>query len=267
MKKIVFGLIIFALLFSLIATQSPSPVSATGVGEGSWVLPDASSGTTYVTVDVEKAAQAAPTWVRLFSDGIKINAPTKICYSFRRGAYHWVPKIMQLKTANWINVTSTIEYLDGEEGGTFACAKPNDPGTYALFAYYNGPKEVAGSEPGQLFTVGNWDWPVDLKGKYDYIHANVVNWNGYPTATQLVLGLDKSIDFKTKGIKTSIQTTIDITGKPHPQNYDISTTHGGGLLNEDPDNCRTIPFVELRDAADTVLARIENLDFQYWCLD
>jgi len=147
MKKTIFCLVVIVMLFSLFAPQSIRPVAASGIGEGNWVLPGATAGTIFTTVDIEKAAETAPSWVRLFSEGIKISDPTKICYSFRRGAFHWVPKIMQLKKGNWVNVASTIEYINGEEGGTFACAKPSEAGTYALFAYYNGPKETMTQKP------------------------------------------------------------------------------------------------------------------------
>jgi hypothetical protein len=137
MKKTSLGAISIVLLFSLIFSSLPRHVSA----EGNWVLPQASASTTFTTVNLDEAVKTAPSWQHLFSDGIEITAPTKICYSFPRGEHKWVPKFYQYKNDEWTSIKTTTEYLNGEEGGLFVCAQPDKAGTYALFAYYNGPAE------------------------------------------------------------------------------------------------------------------------------
>ncbi len=266
MKKIIFGLMALTLLFSLLFIQTPQPVSATGIGDGSWVLPGAAFGTTYTTVDVEKAAETAPSWVRLFSEGIKISVPTKICYSFRRAAYHWVPKIMQLKKGSWVNITSKIEYLNGDEGGAFACAKPNEAGTFALFAYYNGPREIENAqikEPGKSFTVGSWDMTV-IETQFGDIYANDVNWQGYPTAGRLFFGIYTCWDDLCTDMNTSDMPVLGPTFS-YPQHQSITIVEGmaGFFVGQgELESCTMKPFVKLQDGASKDLA-IVYLESEY----
>jgi hypothetical protein len=258
MKKFVFGVIVVALLFSLLFTQPASPVSATGTGEGNWVLPDAASGTTYTTVDIGKDAETAPSWVRLFSDGITISSPTKICYSFRRGAFHWVPKFMQLKKGNWVSITSKIEYLNGNESGASACAQPIEAGTYALFAYYNGPQEYF-SEAGTSFTVGEWIMTVSGNSLTD-LYANKVNWQDYPTATQLTYGIKKCVNILGGCKEASYgQTDISGAGFTYPQNYNVTILSGALMALSIPKSgliCETKPYIKLLDKDNNILAAI-----------
>ncbi len=143
MKKVIYSLLVIGLLILLVSGQPPQKVYATGIGEGSWVLPGAAASVKYVTLNVDDEATSAPTWMKRFSDGIKITEPAKICYSFRPGQFGWVPKIMQYKNDQWVSLATTTEYLNGIESTGFACANPNKAGTYALFSYYIAPKVTA----------------------------------------------------------------------------------------------------------------------------
>src|SRR5512133_3627955 len=127
MKKTFYCLVGLMMVLGLVFSAAPKVVSASPVVEDpytpSWVFPlDPSSS--FQAVNIELAAQNAPSWMQKFSDGITISKPTKICYTFRHGRFHWVPKILQLKNGKWSTLATTSEYLYGEEASLYACAKP-----------------------------------------------------------------------------------------------------------------------------------------------
>ena len=197
-----------------------------------------------------------------FSDGITISKPTKICYTFRHGRFHWVPKILQLKNGKWSTLATTSEYLYGEEASLYACAKPVEAGTFALFAYYNGPAEAAVSTSApKLFTVAHWTITSGIGPRpYDFgnIIAYDVNWQGYPTATRLAWGIEMCWESASDcHAFPDGYLNISPSGYPYPQHLDVTVMDGiymsfsgsGGF-------CRFAPFVELLDASNNVLDRI-----------
>jgi hypothetical protein len=134
---------VFALLLTicLLAVSIPASVSAEAgdIGSGNWVTPG--SSTPFTTVNIDKAAKNAPSYLQQLSEGIVISAPAKICYPFRGGQFHWEPRIMKLSNNNWISSTSSKEYIYSDEAVEYACTKAAVAGTYALFGYYDGPAE------------------------------------------------------------------------------------------------------------------------------
>ena len=142
MKKTAYCLFVFLLTLSFLAVSVPGSVSAAAgdIGSGAWVTPG--SAAAFTTVNVDKAAKSAPDYLQQLSEGIVISAPAKICYPFRGGQFHWVPKIMQLSNGKWTSMTTGQEYLFTDEAVGYACTKASAAGTYALFGYYDGPAEV-----------------------------------------------------------------------------------------------------------------------------
>jgi hypothetical protein len=82
------------------------------------------------------------TWLQLFGNGVKIDAPTTICHSFKQGGYGWIPVIYQLTDAGWVALETTNTRVN-EESEYQACAVAPSAGTFALFAYYNEPAKEA----------------------------------------------------------------------------------------------------------------------------
>jgi len=83
------------------------------------------------------------TWLQLFGNGVKIDAPSTICHSFRQGGYGWTPVIYQLTETGWVALPTTNSRAS-EEAEYQACAAAQQAGTYALFASYKEPAGVAG---------------------------------------------------------------------------------------------------------------------------
>lgn len=268
MKRAMYSItgILVAIALALIPLQGTA-VAAYG---GSWVFPlggDAS----YQVVDVSQAVQTAPAWLQQFSEGIKIDQPTKVCYTFRHGQFNWVPRFLQLSDGKWSAVATTKEYLYGEEGSLFACAQPTVAGTLVLFAYYSGPAEApqVSAPAGKLFTVDHWSMVVGEPREQDFhdIYAYDVNWSGYPTATRLAWGIEMCWESEDD-CRSNWDDYINISGMAYPQHYTVpvfidsnmSFAGSGGF-------CRMAPFVELLDAAGNVLERIYYIsDYVNYCV-
>ena len=87
-----------------------------------------------VTVDLKKFP--APTWLQLFSSGVKAEKQTKICYPFSKGTSGWIGEIRQLKNGEWVKLTTTSAWLPNKDGTYTSCATTTEAGTFALFGYY-----------------------------------------------------------------------------------------------------------------------------------
>jgi hypothetical protein len=268
MKQILFAFLAIVLAFSAVMATSPQPALA--VGSDAWLTPGADPALTVKIVNVDDAAKSAPNWLQQFSEGINISKPTQICYPFRLGRYHWVPQILQLTDGVWTKITTTQEYLSGSDGIPSACAAPSAAGTFALFAYYNGPIETK-SVAGKLFTVSSWTVTVEpYASGYDVslILANKVNWKGYyPTATKLSWGIRMCWDGSCKNhIEGS--KAINSISDPYAQNFDatIFTDSNMYIFLSEKSVCEFKPFVELQDASDNVLDIIYYEDYADYCV-
>ncbi len=286
MKKAVYSLVGLLMVLGLVFTPAPGAVKASPLVEDpytpTWVFPG-NPGASFKTTNVEADAENAPAWLQLFSEGISLSQPTKICYTFRHGQFHWVPKFLQLKDGVWKTLATSIEYLDGEEGSPYACAKPSQAGVYALFAYYSGPAKVkAVSHESGIFTVGSWSMSalerstqsslvgigVSTWRDFSNIIATDVNWSGYPTATRLAWGIEMCWNFgaSCNGNPTG---SISISGMAYPQNYDapVLTDSSMGGSKGSAGQCRFAPFVELLDAGGHSLIRIfYTSDYIDYCM-
>ena len=145
MKKAIYCLFVFVITTAFLAVTVPGSVSASAgdIGSGTWVTPGSSLA--FTTINVDKAAKSAPTWLQQLSEGIVITAPAKICYPFRGGEFGWQPSIRQLSDGKWSAVSTKIEFPFTKEAGSYACTSAPASGTYALFGYYKGPVETVSS--------------------------------------------------------------------------------------------------------------------------
>lgn len=272
MKQILFALLAIVLAFSAVMATSPQPALA--VGSESWLTPGADSSLKVEAVNVDEAALTATAWMQQFSKGIHISKPNKICYPFRQGNFHWVPQIYQLSGTIWRKVETTKETISGPEGTLMACATPFEAGTYAPFAYYNGPVEkkvVRTPEDGeQFFDVDSWT--ITTEPYFDgldvsLVRANDVNWSGYyPTATKLAWGIrmcwDSTCHNNIEGSKPISAGTY-----PYPQNFDatIFSNSNQAIYLDSDTTCEYRPFVELLDASNNVLDIIYNEEYADYC--
>jgi hypothetical protein len=103
----------------------------------------------------------------------------------------------------------------------YACAAPTSAGTFALFAYYNGPIEPA-IKVKKIFTVGDWDIGFRTTNAYldiTHLFALDVNWQDTTPHQKARLGMRMCWDEKCR---EDIDKSIDInpTSYPYPQHFD-----------------------------------------------
>jgi hypothetical protein len=134
MKKAFRLLLVFGLLFAL--TTATAAAQADSTGSWQWDNPAAAGTETAVDLTVT----SAPAWEQVASTGLQLSAPANICYPFRSGQFHWVGEIRRLVDGQWISLDTTVA-RPNSEADFQACARAPHAGTYALFAYYNGPAE------------------------------------------------------------------------------------------------------------------------------
>ncbi len=272
MKKLLYFLLVIALLVVLVSGQAPHKVFATGIGEGSWFFPGASDSLKYSTINVEEDAVKAPTWVRLFSEGIKIDSPTKICYPFRYGQFHWVAKIMQVHDGRWVSIKTTTEYLFGNEAPLYACSEPITAGTFALFGYYNGPAEVQISVSSCTGALSVNNWTVDSEPYFtglslQNLKAVGINWTSCTQAVGLGWGYRTCIDGDCHQFDNA---TIGISPLTYPYPQELTETIIGnssmGIFPQGSQICEFKPYVRLFDGSGNTLDIIYDLDYPDMCL-
>ena len=286
MKKTVYSLVGLVMVLGLVFTSAPGAVNAVPLVEESyytpaWVFP-LDPAASFQAVSVEAAAKNAPAWLQLFSGGINLSQPTKMCYTFRYGQFNWVPKFLQLQNGVWSTLATTMEYLYGEEGSLYACANPSKAGVYALFAYYSGPAKASAPEGSALFTVGSWSMIVNDPilqvfsmsfvnsswRNFSEIFAYDVNWNGYPNATHLAWGIEMCW-LSAADCRAYPDGSISISGMPYPQHYTVPVFTGSNMGGAEDfgGTCRFAPFVELLDAGGNVLERIYYItEYVNYCI-
>lgn len=141
MKKISILFVLLGLVFAIVLIGNPKNVQAgysaskQSIAAGNWNIG------TETEVDLNTAP--APEWLQLMTtSAVVVNQPTKICHVLGGGSYHWIGEIRKLKDGKWIKLETTNGWSPDEEGTFVSCTQAPSAGTYALFAYYNGPQEV-----------------------------------------------------------------------------------------------------------------------------
>ena len=158
MKSIVraFLAILFVAGILFANFQDISTVSA-DIGNGKWILPESNDPFTIVKID--KELEIAPVLQQQFSEGIKIESPNLICYTFRGGDYGWVPQIRRYKNNMWVKIPTTTDHVFGIEAPLYACAEAPSSGLYALFASYTKPAcKVVSVAPPAGFDCSTITW-------------------------------------------------------------------------------------------------------------
>ncbi|MDP3682404.1 MAG: hypothetical protein Q8S01_00585 [Ignavibacteria bacterium] len=128
MKKGIFRVTSISLVLIFMLVALPTSVFAFN---GQW-----NTGTA-VTIDFK--ANPTPSWLQIFSDGVKTDAAATICYPFHQGLEDWVGNIYQLKSGKWIKLATTSKWVPNTEGTYSACANAPEAGTYLLMGYYHNP--------------------------------------------------------------------------------------------------------------------------------
>lgn len=141
MKKALIVLLSVIMTIGLFALNTPTFATAGYYPTAtlSPLAPNVWQGGTETTVDMVK--YPAPDWLEMKANPVKVTAAGEICHEFRGARYHWVPEIRQLKDGKWVKLETTGSWVPDEEGVYVVCAQAPAAGIYALFAYYNGPKE------------------------------------------------------------------------------------------------------------------------------
>lgn len=128
MNKRFFRLTSISLLLIIMLVALPTSVFAFN---GQW-----NTGT---TVDIDYKANPAPSWLQIFSGGVKIDAAATICYPFPQALNNWKGNIYQLIDHEWIKLATTTKWMPDTEGAYTACASAPAAGTYVLMGYYHNP--------------------------------------------------------------------------------------------------------------------------------
>ena len=128
MKKGLLRITSISLLLIIMLVALPTSVFGFN---GQW-----NTGTT-VTIDYK--ANPAPSWLQIFSDGVKIDGAATICYPFKEGLNNWKGNIYQLVDHKWVKLVTTTKWMPDTEGAYTACAKAPAAGTYVLMGYYHNP--------------------------------------------------------------------------------------------------------------------------------
>ncbi len=76
----------------------------------------------------------APTWLDVYSTGIKVTSAGELCHPFPAGAKGMVAEIRELVDGKWVKVKTTFKYIPAGEGTYSACANA-EAGTYVLMGY------------------------------------------------------------------------------------------------------------------------------------
>jgi hypothetical protein len=149
MKKGFLKITSISLLLILLLVALPTSVFAFN---GQW-----NTGTA-VTIDYK--ANPAPSWLQIFSDGVKIDAAATICYPFPQGLDKWKGNIYQLVEHNWVKVPTTTKWVPNTEGTYSACASAPAAGTYVLMGYYSNP--TAPTQAPQTERSEGWNTGVSV---------------------------------------------------------------------------------------------------------
>jgi hypothetical protein len=135
-------MIVFVLGITLIVAPQRAqaiPIPSSTPAPLVWQYGPGVTGTPFA---IDLTTMPAPNWLQLASTGLKLSGPSKICYPFRDGQFHWVGEIREFVGGKWVKLDTTVA-RPNVEADDQACAQALEAGTYALFAYYNGPATEA----------------------------------------------------------------------------------------------------------------------------
>jgi hypothetical protein len=158
MKKSMSILLAFGLVLTMILATVPGTVLAkssapSGVADGNWT-----AGTATV---LDLAGTTYPGWLQLMDNhGSLLAASGQICHPFRGGMYGWTAEIRMLEGSDWVKLPTTMQWMPDEDGAYTACANALEPGTYALFGYFDpakAPMSAADAEEARICDYANWD--------------------------------------------------------------------------------------------------------------
>jgi hypothetical protein len=146
LKKTSIVVIVLLFVFAIVLASIPKNVQAgftavkQPIAAGNW-----NTGT---AIEVDLSAAPAPDWLQLMTtEAVVVKGPTQICHELGGGKFHWVGEIRQLKGNKWVKLETINDWATDEEGAYMSCAQAPSAGTYALFAYYNGPQEYFFAAP------------------------------------------------------------------------------------------------------------------------
>lgn len=140
MKKISLVAVMIVLVLALVLISIPQSVQAGLVSSTQAIA--AGNWNTGTVTEVDLSTAPAPEWLQLMTtDAVVVKEPTKICHELGGGKYHWVGEIRKLVDDKWVKLETITKWSLDEEGTLMSCANAPTAGTYALFAYYNGPQE------------------------------------------------------------------------------------------------------------------------------
>jgi len=148
MKKVIIRFIFIALLISVTLTLLPTGVIASDFG---W--------DTGEQANINFKTNPVPSWLQVFSQGVKIDEAATICHPFDRGRFHWVGNIYQLKDGKWIKLPTVEKWIPTTEGQYSACADAKEAGIYILLAYYDGPTLTPTPTPD---LSGDWNTGIEV---------------------------------------------------------------------------------------------------------
>jgi len=140
LKKILFVVLMVVFIFTIVFISIPKSVQA-GLVSATQSLA-AGTWNTGTVIDVDLTAAPAPEWLKLMTtEAVVVKEPTQLCHELGGGKFHWVGEIRKLMGDRWVKLETTSLWYPDEEGAFMVCAQAPSAGTYALFAYYNGPQE------------------------------------------------------------------------------------------------------------------------------
>lgn len=189
------------VVFLLVSVASPveaKPLKSNGVADGDW--------TAGSPISINLAGTTFPNWLQLMdNNGSLLSATGQICHPFRGGMYGWTAEIRMLDGSNWVKLPTTMQWMPDEDGAYTACAQAPDPGTYALFGYYD-----AADVPGlsNAATCQYRDWIM-----YFWYHDDGYEWDeGY--SPEIRLATDPSIFPVDAEVKYTISGDWPLEGFP-----------------------------------------------------
>lgn len=84
-------------------------------------------------ISLDMATNPGPTWLNVYSNGVKTKDAGEICHPFGAGVIGIAGQIRELKDGVWVKIPTTFKWVPDVEGVYMACAKAPEAGTYALF--------------------------------------------------------------------------------------------------------------------------------------
>lgn len=136
MSKHIRLVFVFVFIVALFIAAPASVIAcgpSTAVEDEEWLV--VNGGVTGKVIRMEDLTKI-PGGPQLLSDGVQLDAASKICYPFEKGRYGWVGVIYQSINGAWVKLPTTNDWLTSSEGAFMACTQAKTAGTFALFGSY-----------------------------------------------------------------------------------------------------------------------------------